>query len=465
MTNTKWLRQALLGSVALGVMATGAQADELSELKAQLEGLQSRVNQLEQQPAQASLPEGASFITLNRGSTELPNYGTQAARDAYNMPADRGFTIAVTPTADLPAPIAEVVVYGFVKGDVIYDFDKDLGDTFYVGGLWSSNGTGDEHVRLHARQSRFGIRSRTDTAIGQIRTQIEGDFFGTSGTSAHWRLRHAYGEWDMTPRWTFLAGQTWRTAVLLPIGVPTVDFSSSAGPNGFPRAAQVRMTYHSGPISWAVAIERPTHTSTAKWPNLSSYLQFDAPGGHQFIVTGTISDANDSDYDVIGGDDIGWAVQAGANLNLADIATLTLGGVYGEGGEHCLYLAQDTPFCGGAFGTFIDADKAGALDFFSDRGWGALAGLSFGLTDTTTFNVQYGISWMENDVAFLEGHDSALVQTVHANILWRPVQQMQLGWEVMWGQYDIDSGPGFSGAFAKQDDDAIRAQFGAWFFF
>ena len=456
MTNTKWLRQALLGSVALGVMATGAHADELSELKAQLEGLQSRVNQLEQQPSTVSLPEGASFLTLNRGSTQLPNYGTQAAREASNMPADRGFTIAVTPTADLPAPIAEVVVYGYVKGDVIYDFDKDLGDFFYVGGLWTSSGNGDEHVRLHARQSRFGIRSRTDTAIGQIRTQIEGDFFSEGN---RFRLRHAYGEWDMTPNWTFLAGQTWRTAVLLPIGVSTVDFSSSAGPNGFPRAAQVRMTYHSGPISWAVAIEAPTHNSTATWPNLSSYLQFDAPGGHQFIVTGTVSDTSDTDYDVVSGHDIGWAVQAGANLNLADIATLTLGGVYGEGGEHCLYLAQDDPFCDP-----LNIDKGlPGVDFFSDTGWGALAGLSFGLTDTTTFNVQYGISWLENDLDFVEDHNSVLVQTVHANILWRPVQQMQLGWEVMWGQYDIDSDDvAFVG---REDDDAIRAQFGAWFFF
>ena len=39
MTNTKWLKRALLGGVALGVMAAGAQADELSELKAQLESL------------------------------------------------------------------------------------------------------------------------------------------------------------------------------------------------------------------------------------------------------------------------------------------------------------------------------------------------------------------------------------------------------------------------------------------
>ena len=55
MSNSKWIRRALLSGVALSVMATGAQADELSALKAQLEALQSRVNTLEAQP-QAQLP-------------------------------------------------------------------------------------------------------------------------------------------------------------------------------------------------------------------------------------------------------------------------------------------------------------------------------------------------------------------------------------------------------------------------
>jgi hypothetical protein len=32
---------------------------------------------------------------------------------------------------------------------------------------------------------------------------------------------------------------------------------------------------------------------------------------------------------------VGWAVQAGANINLADIATLTVGGGYGKH-EHCV---------------------------------------------------------------------------------------------------------------------------------
>ena len=39
MTNSKWLRRALLGGVAIGVMSTGAQADDLDDLKAKADEL------------------------------------------------------------------------------------------------------------------------------------------------------------------------------------------------------------------------------------------------------------------------------------------------------------------------------------------------------------------------------------------------------------------------------------------
>ena len=58
-----------------------------------------------------------------------------------------------------------------------------------------------------------------------------------------------------------------------------------------------------------------------------------------------------------------------------------------------------------------------------------------------------------------------MVQTLHANILWRPVQQMQLGWEVMWGEYDFDGSVFMNTRGGRRSEDAMRAQFGAWFFF
>src|SRR6476661_4266050 len=84
----------------------------------------------------------------------------------------------------------------------------------------------DEFVFLHANQSRFGIKSKVDTAVGQIRSRIEMDFF-CAGESTDFgaafqglgqtycpRLRQAYGEWDMTPNWTLLVGQTDQIATL-----------------------------------------------------------------------------------------------------------------------------------------------------------------------------------------------------------------------------------------------------------
>jgi opacity protein-like surface antigen len=477
MTNTKWLRRALLGGVALSVMASGAQADELSELKAQLEALQTRVGQLEQQPTTAAvLPEGANFITLTRGSADIPD-DLDRNRMRDESPSERGFTIAVTPTADLPAPIAEVVLYGFVRANMSYDFDGIKSDGFYVPTLFSNPSRGNDHFRAHATNTRFGIRTRFDTAIGQIRSTIEGDFRGVSGA---FRFRRGFGEWDMMPSWTLLIGQTQRTAVLIPIGVTTVDVSGSAGPNFWPRATQIRLTYHSGPISWAVAVERPTFESSAKWPNLSSYIQFDAPGGHQFILTGTVADYRDRPVN----SDVGWAVQAGANINLADIATITVGGLYGKG-EHCVYLLHQLG-CGSGLSTFahdpttefefgVNPDTGaielfpvlvpGAIDFISDEGWGIMAGLSFGLTDTTTFNVQYGLNQFENGLGGAGLADHVTTQTLHANIIWQPVRQMRLGWEVMWGEYRFSGGGDWSLRETRKSDDAIRATFGAWFFF
>jgi len=50
MIATRQLARALLGGVALTLLTSPSHADQLADLKAQLEALQSRVNTLEQQP-------------------------------------------------------------------------------------------------------------------------------------------------------------------------------------------------------------------------------------------------------------------------------------------------------------------------------------------------------------------------------------------------------------------------------
>ena len=510
MTNTKWLRRALLGGVALTVAGTaGARADELSDLKSQLEALQSRVNTLEQQPAQASnLPPGASFVTFERGS-RMDFVAQDRASDRVNQNDDAGFTIAITPSADMPAPVAEIVVYGYVKGDVIYDLEGNANKfSFSMPGADRFNQEDDQFVFLHANQSRFGIKSKVDTAVGQIRSRIEMDFFCAAeatdfgaafqglGQTYCPRLRQAYGEWDMTPNWTFLAGQTDQIETLGIIGVTLVDNFGDAGINGGTRFAQVRLTYHDGPLTWAVAMERPEESSDTLIPGLGSFLQYDIAGGHQLIVAGGISDINSDPNNLENDNDhrIGWVVGAGANINLADIATLTVGGQYTEGLATRWMNQLDTTraVCQHANVVEInDVDHISGCADFEDgslqRAFGITGGLTFNVNDTTSINLEAGyaknVDADQNELLTVDN-----VVTAHGNILWQPVKQLRLGWEAMWGRNDLidnrvkflsdDDRPEINtvcrNVEADEDQDHrhcpdsnedFRLQFGAWFFF
>ena len=221
----------------------------------------------------------------------------------------------------------------------------------------------------------------------------------------------------------------------------TVDFNGSL--LTYSRAAQFRLTYTDGPLSWAVAIESPTFDSQTNMPNIASYLQYDIAGGHQFIVTGEIAD-----WDPAGNDTIGWAVQAGVNFNLADMATLTAGVGYGEG-----LLTNKFVFEDGYSNIDAGGDPLEALAF--------VVGLSFGLSETTTFNAQF--SYADALEAQGAGCDFAggaackdTLYKVSANVLWQPVKQMRMGWEVNWGEFDREDGT---------SEDGVSALFATWFFF
>ena len=440
MSNTKWLRRALLGGVALSVMATGAQADELTALKAQLEALQTRVNSLETAPAPAALPEGYSYMTYGRGAGSNNDWGNESFTDQVNQSENRGFTVAVTPTADLPAPVAEVTVYGYVKGDVIYAFfDND----FAVSTAWSSVQTGndDDHITIHAKQSRFGIKSKVDTAIGQIRTRIEGDFEGNAGyggagaSQEVFRLRHAYGEWDMTENLTLIIGQTWRVAALLPLGISTVNFAGTAGWT-YSRDPQVKIRYSNGPLTVHLGIEEPLSRTSSNVPVFGGSIQYDMPGGHQVIVSAAVGE---DDTGAVS--DTSYVVQGGFNLNVADMATFTAAAVWGEGTVAGRYtLSPFALFTGGS----------------GNEVFGAMAGVSVPVSDTTTFNVVW--DYLNGDGAAHGPAGLDELHTVHANIMWQPVKQMRMGWEVAYLWADDTNG-------SALEDEYIQLQWGTWFFF
>jgi DcaP outer membrane protein len=90
-----------------------------------------------------------------------------------------------------------------------------------------------------ANTSRFNFEMRTPTGVGQLRTFIEGDFFGSSTTTERrtdFRLRHAYAQFH-----GFIIGQTWSTFSDPKANHQDMDFEGINGENVI-RQAQIRYT-------------------------------------------------------------------------------------------------------------------------------------------------------------------------------------------------------------------------------
>ena len=182
--------------------------------------------------------------------------------------------------------------YGYVKADLIYNFGYDLGlTTFSLGSLTEASPTGD-FFDATARQTRLGVRSTTQTAIGEVGLQVEGDFYGEGGTL---RLRHAtatLGPWRV--------GKYWTTFMPLASYPSTLDFQGIAG-IPFARPDQVRYTHEFGGTYTAeVAIEKSVGDSDD--PVLIGTLayQTDPVLLKVAVLTGNVNDATGGTVDSYG---------------------------------------------------------------------------------------------------------------------------------------------------------------------
>jgi hypothetical protein len=248
------IKFALLGTAALAAVSVSAQANTTSDiaaLKAQVEALSAQVAANE---AQTSVPAGFQLVTVsNQPSINVPGI----ANDGRDVT-----TISIVPTADAPA--STVIQWsGFARAALVY---QDLEDTLlsdYV------------YVDVKAR-GQINVVGKTDTAVGEVGAQMSvrgswessGGFNGgdpfvdlTNGAIRNGtaRISNAWGWWKMTPDLTLAGGYNGSLSAIGYgyDGACSCYYTDNAGQgtalNG--DVTQMRLTYASGPMTVAVAIE------------------------------------------------------------------------------------------------------------------------------------------------------------------------------------------------------------------
>jgi hypothetical protein len=340
---------------------------------------------------------------------------------------------------------------------MIHDLNAPQGDfvsfpSIPLAGTVAARRQGD--TRLDARQSRFNIETRTQTAYGTAKTLIEGDLEGVGGNefasnSTTFRLRHAYGE--LGP---LLAGQTWSNFMDVESLPETEDFNGPAG-QIFIRQGQLRYTYHLAPATRiSVAVENPQgdffgpdgnalgnppssgaaapgspSNSLQLWPDFTARFATDQPWGH-FAFAALVRQIQ-ANVLTTGrrADDFGYGLSIGGTINTfgRDKIFYQLNG----GSEIGRYL-QNNVGGGAAFnGTNI---------LNSQPAIGGFAGYQHWWTETLRSTAVYGHDEIYNNTRIIGLTHNRSIDSVHANIFWSPIESTNIGLEYIYGRRETDQG-------------------------
>lgn len=399
--------------MAAALVSAPAFADELADLKAALSKLQAKVEQMEsQQKSAPAMP--ANVVT----GGDLPG------------------------SFKLPGSDTSIKIGGYVQLDAAYDIKGDQGRGVSLADV-PLDGTAAAKRKgtttFSARTSRLNFETLTNTTGGPLKTRIEFDFYTADGSetytnSAHPRLRHAYGTYG-----GFLAGQTWSNFMDVDSLPDTLEFF---GPTGqiFIRQPQVRYTMATGAnSSLAIAVENPQSdardvggdvTALDRGPDLTGRWTQTGAWGH-VAVRGLLRDLRVEDGSgEHKANRLGWGLGLSGSFKLGAADTF-------------LYQING----GQGIGRYIqDANSAAAYSatpatLRAQKAIGGFVGLQHYWATALRSNVVYGMVRDHND----EGYGSTAglnkeTRQVHANLVWSPVKQMDLGIEYIWGERKTEDG-------------------------
>ena len=345
-----------------------------------------------------------------------------------------------------------VSLEGYAKLDMIYDVNDRLGPFATYSNIGTD--TSEGHYRMHAKQSRFGLRTVTPTSQGDLTLFVNMDFLGgdDEGSRGDPRLREFYGEWN-----GWLAGRTWSNFNTF-VGTPfTLDFTNAIGQPGQDLATQLRYTFDNGV---AVALEAPDDVVSG-WS--SPRQQFDEDGdplledrqksrvpdltvsyeGAQGVVNYAAGAMlRELRYDDSEGDDdtLGWGVFGAANTTFDTGTTIRGAFTYGDGiGNYNYFQPQGPAYIHDgdletieAYGLTLSASQPAGPGEFT-LAWAMAKADVDDLVDDLDPEASPDETW----------------QSVFFNYAFSPVDRVTVGGEIGWHKRELQDG---------SDDDAVRLQ-------
>ncbi len=310
---------------------------------------------------------------------------------------------------------------GFVKADVIHDFNPiTSGGQFFPPDI-PTNGQHGQDTILQASASRLNLDFRAPTDWGVGRAFIETDFFDSDNEL---RLRHAYVESG-----SLLVGQTW-TLWTDPEARPrTLDFES---PVSFTllRHAQVRWTQ---PVTdyfdWAVSIEDPMTEidnfvpgmfpgeTEQPWPDVVGRIKYHDKT-YEAVAAILLRDLVFRPLDLPAQSRVGWGVNLIGIAHLSDRDLVEGQAVFGSG------LGS---YRGGADLTLSSPTRVVAIPVFGVYG-GYTHFWSKQLSSTAVYS--FGA---RRETEIDPGNTLRSTNYVAVNLIWEPVTRLAMGIEYLYG--------------------------------
>ncbi len=338
---------------------------------------------------------------------------------------------------DLNVNGTKASLYGFAELNMIYDVDADLGPLLIPGRIGLNSDGAEGHFQADANQTRLGLSTVTELEDGsELKTVVEGDFFGGGLDGGQLRLRHAYGEWN-----GILAGQTWTNFPGFTGIYPTVDFRV---PVGTSNTRQAQLRYTTGNLS--VALEesgnlggKVVETATAVAADAKNglpdftvkYASRGATSYHAAAVMRQLSVDDGSEDDSA----FGWGVSFGIAQEVTSALTLRASVIHGEGVGGYLNLNPAAP-------AYV---VNGEVEAITATGGTLAATLKVGPGAITLGTAIARADWDDAVKDGLAGAENANEEfrSTHLNYIWSPVKKITFGAELAYHQRETwvgDSG-------------------------